>query len=182
MKLLNKHREAFYSHSSADTAASVDRIINETNITLEMPKVLNDIYYKLGSYQRETKDEKGYFDQEFLEKVRTTFNRYRVLMYNYGIRERSLNKDYVVVVNSLNSLEEKIPANDRRNIKNLLVSAKKSNQGALEISMKEFEQDEAGNKVFIDQSRLKESLEEKFDKEGLKYFEETMIVKLRNPK
>ncbi|WP_258309869.1 hypothetical protein [Cytobacillus oceanisediminis] len=32
--------------------------------------------------------------------------------------------------------------------------------------MKEFEQDYEGNKVFVDQTRLKESLEEKFDKDG----------------
>jgi ribosomal protein S17E len=47
-----------------------------------------------------------------------------------------------------------------------LVTAKQSNQGALEKSMKEFEQDYEGNKVFVDQTRLKESLEEKFDKDG----------------
>ncbi len=129
-----------------------------------------------------TKYKKGYFDQDFLEKVRKTFNGYRVTMYNYGMRERSLIKDYDIVVNSLNDLNGKIPAKELRDIKHLLVTAKQSNLGALEKSMIEFEQDEEGNKVMIDQSRIEESLEEKFDKEGVKYFEEKMIVKLRNPK
>lgn len=182
VKLLTKHRGVFNSLPSADAAASADRIIKETNITLENPKVLNDIYYTLADYQKETKKEKGYFDQEFLEKVRSTFNSYRELMYNYGIRERSLIKDYDIVVDSLDHLEGQIPAKDRKMIKTLLIAAKQSNQGALEKSMREFVQDDKGNKVFIDQTRLKESLEEKFDREGLIYFEENMVVKLRNPK
>lgn len=182
VKLLTKHRGVFNSLPSADAAASADRIIKETNITLENPKVLNNIYYTMADYQKETKKEKGYFDQEFLEKVRSTFNSYRELMYNYGIRERSLIKDYDIVVDSLDHLEGQIPAKDRKMIKTLLIAAKQSNQGALEKSMREFEQDDKGNKVFIDQTRLKESLEEKFDREGLKYFEENMVVKLRNPK
>ncbi len=182
VKLLIKHRDLFSTFSSAETVESVDRIINETNISLEIPQVLNDIFYTLSDYQIETKDKKGYFDQEFLEKVRRTFNGYRVTMYNYGMRERSLIKDYDIVVNSLNDLYGKIPAKELRDIKHLLVTAKQSNLGALEKSMIEFEQDEEGNKVMIDQSRIEESLEEKFDKEGVKYFEEKMIVKLRNPK
>ncbi len=181
VQLLIKYREAFNSLTSVE-AESAARIINETNKTLEMPNLLNDIYYTIGTYQQQITMEKGYFDLELLKKIRSTFNQYREVMYKYGMRERSLNKDYDIVVNSLKNLKGKIPAKDRRNIKILLVSAKQSNQGALEKSMREFEQDDNGNKVFIDQTRLKESLAEKFKKDGLKYFEEKMVIKLRNPK
>ncbi|AYA76405.1 hypothetical protein DOE78_13660 [Bacillus sp. Y1] len=182
VKLLEKYRELFSTHSSAETVASVDRIINESNTSLEIPKELNDIYYTMADYQIETRDKKGYFDHALLQKMRKTFNQYRVTMYNYGMRERSLIKDYDVVVESLKELSGKIPARDLRSIKNLLVAAKQSNQGALEKSMKEFEQDEEGNIVVIDQTRLEESLEEKFEREGSKHFQQKMILGLRNPK
>lgn len=182
VNLLIKHRDLFTTLSSGETLTSVDRIIKESNISLEMPKLLNDIYYTMADYQIEIRDKKGYFDQELLERIRKTFSGYRLTMYNYGMRERSLIKDYDIVVHSLNELDGKIPAGDIKKIKNLLIGAKQSNQDALEKSMREFEQDEEGNKVIIDQTRLEESLEVKFDKEGIKYFEEKMIVKLRNPK
>ncbi|WP_110067710.1 hypothetical protein [Cytobacillus oceanisediminis] len=181
VQLLSKYRGAFNNLTTIE-AASADRIINETNKTLEMPSLLNDIYYSIGDYQRKIMEEKGYFDLEILKKIRSTFNKYREVMYKYGIRERDLMKDYDTVVDCLDKLGAQIPVQDKRNIKKLLIAAKQSNQGALEKSMREFELDEDGNEITIDPTRLSESLEEKFEKEGSKYFNEKMVTKLRNPK
>jgi len=179
-KLLKQYQQTFRELFPIESA-SVDRIIFETSKTLENPKILNDIYYTLADYQKKIKNELGYIDLNLLNKVRDTFNQNRVLMYTYGLRERSLNKDYDAVVNVIDRAGENIPSRDREKIKKLLNTGKDSNQGALEKSMRQFEWDEKGNKVYIDESRLEESLEEKFDNDGKMYFEEHMIIKLRNP-
>ncbi|HHY71914.1 MAG TPA: hypothetical protein GX497_01520 [Bacillus bacterium] len=128
-----------------------------------------------------THDELGYFDLNLLNKVRETSIRYPALMYIYSMRERSLNKDYESVVNVIDQAGGNIPYKDRKIIKNLLRAAGASNKGALEKSMRQFEWDDEGNRVYMDESRLEESLLGKFRDEGLKYFQKKMVKELRNP-
>lgn len=181
IQLLTKYQQAFYNLSPGE-AESVGRIINETNQILEIPNLLNSIYYKLGDYQRIITTDQGYFDLDLLGEIKDTFNQYREVMYKYGIRERALMKDYETVLDSLKKVEEEVTGQDQRKIKNLLTASIQSNQGALEKSMREFEYDDKGNKVFIDQTRIKESLGEKVEKEGAKHFEKKVLSILRNPK
>lgn len=181
VQLLTNYRNVFNAVSQ-ETAVSVDRIIDETNKTLENPKILNDIYYSIGDYQKKIEKEKGFFDSELFNDLRNTYNQYRVLLYQFGIRERSLGTDYDNVVQALTKVDDNIPSSDRRKIKNLLVAAKQSNQTTLEKSMLEFEQDDLGKKVVIDPDEIAESIQKKVERDAQQYLEEQMLSNLRNPK
>ncbi|WP_210367935.1 hypothetical protein [Bacillus sp. REN3] len=178
--LLTRHRKAF-EVLSLEERESVDRIIKETNITLENPVLLQEIFDTLVDFQKKVEKEQGFFDFELLTEIKNTFNQNRVVMYSFGIREKSLVQDYETVINSLDKVSGQIPSNDLRKIKNLLIAAKQSNQTTLEKSLQQFEQDELGNEAVIDMQKLDESLEEKFELEGKIFFEEKMLGKLRNP-
>lgn len=181
VQLLTEYREVF-QRLSPEVAVSANRIIEETNNTLEIPAILNDVFYTLGNYQRQVKNKQGFLDNNLLQEVRRTFNQYRIISYEFGIRERLLVKHYEIVLDSLNDVSDEIPSNHRKKINNLLIAAKQSNQTTLEKSMLQFEQDDLGNKIVIDPNRIGESLQGKFDIEGQRYLEQNMLNILRNPK
>ncbi|HHY71916.1 MAG TPA: hypothetical protein GX497_01530 [Bacillus bacterium] len=56
VKLLKQYQHTFRELFPIESA-SVDRIIFETEKTLENPKILNDIYYTLADYQKQIRDE-----------------------------------------------------------------------------------------------------------------------------
>ncbi|MDW2879577.1 MULTISPECIES: hypothetical protein [Bacillaceae] len=155
--------------------ASADKIIEHCEKSIQESKEVREIVLTVGGYQREVTRDRGYFDEEFYEKMNEEILRYSEMMYRYGLRQRELEGDY----ERLYYVMETGQISERR-LKALLKAVRESNKDALEKSMATFERDSEGNQMDIDLKNIKASLKELKRKDGQKHLEEKSLPLIRN--
>ncbi|MFP7447027.1 hypothetical protein SFC50_25370 [Bacillus infantis] len=174
VKLLGKHKGELV-REDPELEAAIEEILVLTKVIIEESSQIRDIVYTVGGYQREITRERGYFDLAFLRKMEEEFERYSIIMYTFGLRERTMAPAYKRIYELVSSGKVKAPR-----LKGLLKAAMETNEKELEKSMSTFERDPDGNPLEIDKENIQESLRLNRKVQGKKDFKEKIVPIIRN--
>ncbi|MCA1042493.1 hypothetical protein LCM00_23675 [Bacillus infantis] len=127
------------------------------------------------AYQREITRERGYFNLAFLRKMEEEFERYSIIMYTFGLIERTMAPAYKRIYELVSSGKVNAPK-----LKGLLKAAMETNEKELEKSMSTFEIGLDGKELKIDKENIQESLRLNREVQGKKDFKEKSLPLMRN--
>ena len=160
----------------------LNEVIDATEKALNMNSEIKEIYYAIGHLQRKVTRERGYLDQKLLDNVNDKLYDQHEIFYSYGLRERKMNGHYKKIIHFLKNNKHQISRGNYNKLLRNLQAAISSNESVLEESMKHFETDVNGNKVFIDPNNIKGSLLKKDEIRREREFELEIASYIRNPK
>ncbi|MEK5037276.1 hypothetical protein [Sporosarcina sp. FSL K6-3457] len=181
IKYLTKYRQNLIDADSR-IESSIQQILEATEKTLGIERILKDGIQDLGQAQLSVTNEKGYFDQAFLDELEDEAYKYSAVMYEYAIRETALKPHYEAVMVLLKENPVKLNLYAKLKIRELMKLSHRSIDRQLKKSKNNFETDRHGNKIMIDKTRIKQSFMEKGCKDGESYFKEIIVPKIRNPR
>ncbi|WP_077210660.1 hypothetical protein [Bacillus dakarensis] len=163
-----------------DLTEAVRKMIELNEYSVKMSDKIREIVYRLGGYQRDITQGRGYFDQKFFDVMDDEYGKYSELMYKYGIQERDLQKDYARLSEALDISNISISSSDKRKLKTLLKATQETNEKELTKSLETFEKDDQGNQLYIDLNNIKESLAKNREDIGKRDFQKITVPIIRN--